>query len=113
MTIQYEVVLFLFVWMLILVENKVIKIRGLGSCQYLTNVQALSWPSWTYDISESILSPVESEDSGTGIDFIPKGWVNPTDFDEIYFPRDLPLPKCRPSLGKELFLKYMAYFINK
>ena len=90
-------VIFVLTLLSALVENngKVIKIRGLGSCQYLPTSQALSWPVWTYDISESSLVPVESDESS--------GWVNPTDCDEIYFPRDLPLPKCRPSLGMYSF----------
>lgn len=75
------------------VHSKVIKIRGLGSSQYLPQAQALNWPAWTYDITESTLSEVESDGDNSN------GWINPTTFDEIYFPRDLPLPRCQPCLS--------------
>jgi hypothetical protein len=74
-----------------LINSKFIKIKTSGRCEYLPTTAVKSWQIWTY--SENILNEVETEGYGG------KGWVNPTSFDELYLPSDLPLPKYQPSLG--------------
>ena len=50
------------------------------------------WRVWTFDSVSRLLVAVESEsDDGD--------WLNPTSFEELYLPRDLPVPKALPALG--------------
>ena len=69
--------------------SKFIKIRSSGKCEYIPSTSISYWPSWTYQNGE--LLQTENNDE--------EGWVNPITLDDLYLPADLPLPKCRPSLG--------------
>lgn len=51
------------------------------------------WQVSTYDIQDKLLNEVEigNEES--------LSWVNPTSFDSLYLPADLPYPRVSPALG--------------
>jgi len=54
-----------------------------------------SWDTWTVRLDDhSSFTKVEHpKDDGGG------DWVDPTSFDKLYLPVDLPLPLCQPALG--------------
>lgn len=72
-----------------------ISIRGHSIAQSLPAKITENWNVWTYDIEQRLLTPVESPLDGDG-------WVNPTTFDSLYLPEDLPIPKAHPALGVAL-----------
>lgn len=67
-----------------------ISIRGHSPVQRLPSNLASSWPVWTFENGR--LFKVEDH-------LDEQGWVNPTSFDNLYFPSDLPLPDAQPGLG--------------
>lgn len=66
-----------------------ISIRGNSQMQYLPRSMASSWPSWTFENGR--LDRVDDDGND--------GWVNPTSFENLYLPSDLPTPVTRPALG--------------
>eukprot|EP01035_Chromulina_nebulosa_P033312 gene33312-44594_t len=74
------------------IESRIISIRGHAVPQSLPASMTAGWKVWTFDSVSRSLEAVESEsDEGD--------WLNPTSFDELYLPRDLPVPLARPALG--------------
>jgi hypothetical protein len=75
-----------------------ITIRGHAQPQTLPATYASSWPVWTCElagIDGPTLVPVEQPGSvGDG-----EGWINPTSYDTLYLPSDLPTPTARMALG--------------
>ena len=74
--------------------TKSISIRGHPQPQMLPIAHCSSWPVWTCELGArngQILVPVDNDSE--------EGWVNPTSFDSLFYPSDLPLPLARPSLG--------------
>ena len=86
---------FLYVILLISsvsIDCRIISIRGHASPQSLPASMTAGWRVWTFDSVSRLLVAVESEsDDGD--------WLNPTSFEELYLPRDLPVPKALPALG--------------
>ena len=71
-----------------------ISVRGHPQPQMLPIAHCASWPVWTCELSNNagqLLVPVDANADD--------GWVNPTSFDTLFYPSDLPLPLARPSLG--------------
>ena len=71
-----------------------ISIRGHPQPQMLPLAHCQSWPVWTCELGAlngQILVPVDNDSDD--------GWVNPTSFDSLFFPADLPMPLARPSIG--------------
>ena len=73
-----------------------IAIRGHPKVQQIPFTYPQLWKTWTCELSalhpQDILKPIEDEQNGGG-------WVNPTSFDTLFLPSDLPLPLARPALG--------------
>lgn len=70
-----------------------VSIRGGNSIQSLPINMAKSFNTYTYNEQTMNLEKVENDLSDE------TGWCNPTSFTELYLPKDLPIPKCVPSLG--------------
>eukprot|EP01038_Epipyxis_sp_PR26KG_P014243 gene14243-19111_t len=68
-----------------------VSIRGHEISQKIPFTLTTSWPVWTFE-QDKVLSKVESPLEG-------EGWVNPSSYDSLYFPSDLPMPLTRPALG--------------
>lgn len=66
-----------------------ISIRGNTRPQYLPRAMASSWPSWTFENGN--LNKVDDDGE--------EGWVNPSSFESLYLPSDLPKPAARSALG--------------
>jgi hypothetical protein len=78
-----------------------VSIRGHAQVQSLPISYVQSWKTWTCELSkkksEELLVPVEMDASDGELQ--PKSWVNPTSFDTLFLPSDLPVPLVRPALG--------------
>ena len=73
---------------------KSISIRGHPQPQMLPAAHCTSWPVWTCELNAvdgQILQQVDNDAQD--------GWVNPTSFDSLFYPSDLPLPLARPAIG--------------
>lgn len=73
---------------------KSISIRGHPQPQMLPAAHCTSWPVWTCELNAldgQILEQVDNDSED--------GWVNPTSFDSLFYPSDLPLPLARPAIG--------------
>ena len=68
---------------------KSISIRGHPKPQQLPFQSTIDWNIYTYE--NKCLTLVEND--------LTEGWVNPTSYDTLYLPSDLPLPKICPALG--------------
>jgi len=69
-----------------------ISIRGQTILQNLPITLTTSWETWTVRLGDNSFTRVEHpKDTGD--------WVDPTSFDKLYLPVDLPLPLCEPALG--------------
>lgn len=73
-------------------ECRIISIRGHAVPQSLPASMTAGWKVWTFNSVSRSLEAVESDSDGGD-------WLNPTSFEEIYLPRDLPVPVARPALG--------------
>ena len=62
-----------------------IAIKGHSKAQSLPQSLVINWKSWTFDSTSDTLIPVENDED--------EGWVNPTSFNQLFLPSDLPLPK--------------------
>jgi hypothetical protein len=73
-----------------------IKIKGHPRPQSLPMAMTKSWPVWTCDLENKAnpLTLVEGEEQGA--------WVNPTSYESLFLPSDLPLPNMRHALGVAL-----------
>ena len=73
----------------------IIKIRGHGQAQILPATYSSRWKTWTCELSatkeEDVLLPVDNNDD--------EGWCNPSSFDTLFLPADLPMPMARMALG--------------
>lgn len=71
-----------------------VNIRGGDTgLQRLPKTFTNSWRIWTYDIHKNVLTPVENGQETQD------GWTNPTSYDSLYLPADLPSPRISPALG--------------
>jgi len=72
-----------------------IKIRGGISVQQLPLTLVKSWKTFTFNpfAASSQFSLAKVEDEGD------EGWTNPTSFDDLFLPEDLPLPKAVAAVG--------------
>lgn len=71
-----------------------ISIRGHPQPQMLPSAHCTSWPVWTCELSgfdAQTMQPVDNDAD--------EGWVNPTSFDSLFYPSDLPMPLARPAIG--------------
>jgi hypothetical protein len=73
---------------------KSISIRGHPQPQMLPAAHCTSWPVWTCDLNARDGQILELVDEDAD-----EGWVNPTSFDSLFYPSDLPLPLARPAIG--------------
>ena len=71
-------------------ETSFVSIRSTvgGSKESLPTSLCRTWGTWTYWANEGRLDRVPDSSS----DNDEMGWVNPSSFDELYLPKDLPLP---------------------
>lgn len=67
-----------------------IHIRGDSQLQKLPTSLISQWNIWSLE-GENLI-PIESASSG-------EGWLQPTSFDSLYLPSDLPPPIIKPALG--------------
>jgi hypothetical protein len=72
------------------VYASIISIRGYTKAQSIPRVSTKSWRTWTFEDNKIVLVENEGDEDG---------WVNPTSYDSLYFPSDLPFPYARPALG--------------
>ena len=72
-----------------------IKIRGHSQVQTLPASYSSRWKTWTCELSankeQDVLLPVDNDDA--------EGWCNPSSFDTLFLPADLPMPMARMALG--------------
>mmetsp|Transcript_30423 Transcript_30423/g.43585 ORF Transcript_30423/g.43585 Transcript_30423/m.43585 type:complete len:317 (-) Transcript_30423:2928-3878(-) len=73
-------------------QKSFISIRGHILPQSLPSSMISNWRTWTFESDTKLLIPVESSLDNPG-------WLNPTTFQELYLPKDLPLPIAKPALG--------------
>jgi hypothetical protein len=92
------VVLVVLATFTLLVDCTFISIRGHAKAQRLPMASIKSWTTHTYDLyppfGESELEHVPDPVVAEG-----EGWTDPTSFDELYVPADLPMPMMLPALG--------------
>jgi len=74
-------------------SKQFISIRGDNGIQALPFNMAKSFNTFTFNENTLSLEKVENDLSDE------KGWCNPTSFNELYLPKDLPIPQAVPSLG--------------
>ena len=70
-----------------------IAIRGQTVLQNLPITLTKSWETWTFRLDDHSFTKVEHPKDDAG------DWVDPTSFNKLYLPLDLPLPLCQPALG--------------
>jgi hypothetical protein len=68
-----------------------ISIRGTVAPQMLPYSLTSQWPTWTYLTDTDVLERVEDD--------LKEGWVQPTSYDKLFLPSDLPPPIAVPALG--------------
>ena len=76
-----------------------VRIRGHESIQYFPTTLTSTWKSWTYDYQTC----TAVDDTRDG------GWVNPTSFDQLFLPADLPIPRGQLGLGVGLHNGVLRY----
>mmetsp|Transcript_18258 Transcript_18258/g.18327 ORF Transcript_18258/g.18327 Transcript_18258/m.18327 type:complete len:318 (-) Transcript_18258:168-1121(-) len=85
------VIFFLELLVLILgTKASFISIRGHSPVHKLPFNMASSWPVWTFE--NGAINRVEDH-------MDEEGWVNPSSFEKVFCPSDLPLPRAQPGLG--------------
>ena len=87
-----NILLLLSIWLSIAAPSSLVSIRGHYQLQSLPKSLTGSWKVWTLS-REGELSPVENHIDDEG------GWIDPTSYNDLFLPLDLPLPTVRPALG--------------
>lgn len=77
--------------------NKLISLRGGDVVQRLPRGLTSSWNIWNYDIHSNQLDKVENDNDLNNE--VGSSWINPTTYDSLFLPSDLPNPKIAPALG--------------
>jgi len=76
-----------------LCSPSLITIKGHETVQHLPKSLVNNWKTWTYrTVSGELVSVENPIDDGDG-------WVNPTTFDRLFLPSDLPIPDMKLALG--------------
>ena len=85
--------------------SQFIKIRGnvgiSGVPEKVPSQLTKSWSIWTFEDNarlEKVEDESDNERKGDGHED-DLGWVNPTSYDDMFLPSDLPLPKMDPAVG--------------
>ena len=86
--------------------SQFISIRGNvgtpGTMQKLPITHTKSWSCWTFEDNvrlEKVEDESDNEDSNVDDVDNKIGWVNPTSYDNMFLPTDLPLPRVDPAVG--------------
>ena len=81
--------------------SSLISIKGHPKAQSLPQSLVSNWKCWTFDSSSKTLTSVENE--------VEDGWINPTSFNQLFLPSDLPLPHVVIIIT--VFIKVNCYVI--